>query len=143
MNFCNIDFVRAREREPACIAGIERIHGLTGICASITAKVTTVLEDQAIDTVSILGTLATLPAVTLQVASGTELEHVWDRLVQRHHYLGYQRLLGHRLKYLALMGDRPVAALSFSAPALKLRVQGPVYRVVSCAEEDASRPHRQ
>ena len=40
-----------------------------------------------------------------------------------HHYLGYQKLLGQRLKYLAFIGNRPVAALSFSAPALKLRVR--------------------
>ena len=40
-----------------------------------------------------------------------------------YHYLGYQRLLGHRIKYLAYSQNRVVAALSFSAPALKLRVR--------------------
>ncbi|MDZ7597605.1 MAG: DUF4338 domain-containing protein [Desulfobacterales bacterium] len=45
---------------------------------------------------------------------------LWDQWVSRHHYLGYQRLLGHRLKYLAFLKDRPVAALSWSAPALKI-----------------------
>jgi SRSO17 transposase len=44
-------------------------------------------------------------------------------LVRGYHYLGYQRLLGHRLKYLAFLQGRPVAALSFSAPALALRVR--------------------
>lgn len=118
---CSIDFARAREREPAYRAGIEPIQGLTAIHASRMIKVTMMREDQAIDTV--LGTLATLPPVTVQVVSGTELERAWDRLVRQYHYLGYERLLGHRLKYLALMGDRPVAALSFSAPALKLGVR--------------------
>jgi SRSO17 transposase len=37
--------------------------------------------------------------------------------------LGYQKLLGHRLKYLALLEGRPVAALAFSAPARILRVR--------------------
>ena len=69
------------------------------------------------------GAVHALPAVTLLVASQSRLEIVWDQLVRQHHYLGYQRLLGHRLKYLAFMQDRPVAALSFSAPALKLRVR--------------------
>ena len=36
---------------------------------------------------------------------------------------GYQKLLGHRLKYLAYLQDRPVAALAFSAPARVLRVR--------------------
>jgi len=40
--------------------------------------------------------------------------------VNRHHYLGFRRLLGHRLKYFAFLQNRPVAALSWSAPALKL-----------------------
>lgn len=81
------------------------------------------LKDHASDTASICGVLDTLPAVSLRVASQTKVEPVWDQLVRQHHYLGYQRLLGHRLKYLAFMEDRPVAALSFSAPALKLRVR--------------------
>ena len=81
------------------------------------------VTDNAIDRAPICGAVDTLPAVRLQIASHTKLEIEWDRLVQRHHYLGYQRLLGHRLKYLAFMEDRPVAALSFSAPVLKLRVR--------------------
>jgi SRSO17 transposase len=37
--------------------------------------------------------------------------------------LGYKKLLGHRLKYLAFMHDRPVVALSWSAPALTLKLR--------------------
>jgi SRSO17 transposase len=81
-------------------------------------KGTMVREDETINPVH--GSLATLPAVTMNVVSGTELERLWDRLVRQYHYLSYQKLLGHRLKYLAFIGDTPVAALSFSAPALKL-----------------------
>jgi len=57
---------------------------------------------------------------TVEPISGSGWEPLWDRWVSRHHYLGYQRLLGHRLKYFAFFKDRPVAALSWSAPALKL-----------------------
>ena len=80
-------------------------------------------EDNLIDTTMICGAVDTLPAVILRIASQTNLENVWDGLVTQYHYLGYQKLLGHRLKYLAFMEERPVAALSFSAAALKLRVR--------------------
>jgi SRSO17 transposase len=59
----------------------------------------------------------------LDLVSQSEREPVWNELVERYHYLGYRKLLGHRLKYLALLQDRPVAALSWSAPALKLLVR--------------------
>lgn len=67
--------------------------------------------------------LRSMRPVRIQLVSHSEMETCWDQLVKKHHYLGYQRLLGHRLKYLAFMDDQPVAALSFSAPALKLRVR--------------------
>ena len=69
------------------------------------------------------GTLKSLRPVTLELVSGSELEPVWDDLVKQYHYLGYQKLFGHRLKYLARIGDHPVAALSFSAAALKVGVR--------------------
>ena len=68
----------------------------------------------------IIDQLHNLSAVSLKLISGSELEPLWDQLVRTYHYLGYQKLIGHRLKYLALIEDQPVAALSWSAPALKL-----------------------
>lgn len=136
MELCNIDFIRARERGPAYFAGVMHVFRQVGISAPIVSDEIMMPEDSKkgrcvrrgkdlcqIDSSPIRGAVHTLPAVTLQVASGSNLEIVWDQLVGRYHYLGYQRLLGHRLKYLAFMEDRPVAALSFSAPALKLRVR--------------------
>ena len=73
-----------------------------------------------IDTEPISGNLNDLPPVRVDLISGSDLESLWDQLVSNYHYLGYQNLLGHRLKYFAFMKDRPVAALSWSAPALKL-----------------------
>lgn len=80
-------------------------------------------DSRRIDSSPICGAVHTLPAVTLEVASQSNLENMWDQLVRQHHYLGYQKLLGHRLKYLAFIEDRPIATLSFSAPSLKLRVR--------------------
>jgi SRSO17 transposase len=76
-----------------------------------------------LDTWPIQGELQTWLPVTVEVASHSPLEPLWDRLVRGYHYLGYQKLLGHRLKYLALLQGRPVAAIAFSAPARILRVR--------------------
>ena len=66
------------------------------------------------------GSLKDFSPVTLQQVYGSELEPLWNELVQRHHYLGHRNLLGKRLKYLAFIEDCPVAALSWSAPAKRL-----------------------
>ena len=76
-----------------------------------------------LDTSPIQGAVHTVPPISVEVASHTPREPLWDRLVREYHYLGYQKLLGHRLKYLALLEGRPVAALAFSAPARVLRVR--------------------
>jgi hypothetical protein len=78
---------------------------------------------QRVDTTPLCEKLSFLPPVTVEVVSQTAWESSWDHLVRRHHYLGYQRLLGRRLKYLAFIGEQPVAALSFSAPVLRLGVR--------------------
>ena len=62
-----------------------------------------------------------LPSISLELVSHSIHEPLWDYLVSNYHYLGYRKLLGHRLKYLAFVNNRPVAAFSWSAPALKLR----------------------
>lgn len=67
--------------------------------------------------------LKALPPMSLKLASGSALEPLWDCLVRRYHYLGYRNLLGHRLKYIAFIDNRPVATLSWSAAALKLRAR--------------------
>ena len=68
----------------------------------------------------LIGSVKSLPAVTMMLVSGSDLEPVWDYYVKQFHYLGYRNLLGHRLKYLALIKDHPVAALSWSAAAWKI-----------------------
>lgn len=80
-------------------------------------------DEGPLDVSPICGELQAWPPLTVQVVSQSPLEPLWDHLVRGYHYLGYQKLLGHRLKYLACLQDRPVAALSFSAPARVLRVR--------------------
>jgi len=136
MTSCTIDIVKARERVPTSFAAMSCIRrqqrsiapsAKDGIMMSekAIAKTHPCTEQNAfhIDSSPLRGAVHTLPPITVQVASQSNWETLWDNLVREHHYLGYQRLLGHRLKYLAFVQDRPVAALSFSAPALKLRVR--------------------
>jgi len=79
--------------------------------------------ESLIDTSPITGVLTDLQPITLHLVSKSPLEALWDKLVSQYHYLGYKKLLGHRLKYLVLSRNRPVAALSWSAPALKIRAR--------------------
>ena len=77
----------------------------------------------ALSTQPMVGALADFSPVSLQLVSHTPQEPLWDQLVRQHHYLGCRKLLGRRLKYLAFSGGRPVAALSWSAAALKTRAR--------------------
>jgi hypothetical protein len=73
-----------------------------------------------VNTDAIAGVLNEFGPATVEPVSGSGWEPWWNRWVSRHQYMGYQRRLGHRIKYFASFNDRPVAALSWSAPALKL-----------------------
>ena len=68
--------------------------------------------------------LSNLPPVSVKLIGESELEPLWDQLVRSYHYLGYHKLIGHRLKYIALIEDQPVAALSWSAPASNPKAGG-------------------
>jgi len=76
-----------------------------------------------LDTRTISGNLKSFKPVSVSIASDSCLEPMWDELVRDHHYLGYRNLLGRRIKYIAFIQQRPVAALSWSAAALKLRAR--------------------
>ena len=69
------------------------------------------------------GSLKKFPEVDLKQVDGTNIEPLWNELVSTHHYLGFKRLLGKRLKYLAFIQQHPVAALSWSAPAKRINAR--------------------
>ncbi|MGC8529969.1 MAG: DUF4338 domain-containing protein [Leptospirillia bacterium] len=52
------------------------------------------------------------------VAKGFESE-IWNDFIERYHYLGYTVLPGAQIRYIAWVGDKPLACLSFSASAWK------------------------
>lgn len=45
---------------------------------------------------------------------------LWNELIQRYHYLGYQPMAGAQIRYLAYDGERPLAAFGFCSASLKL-----------------------
>jgi hypothetical protein len=62
-----------------------------------------------------LGNLQLCPVATPQQSS------LWNELIQRHHYLGYQPLPGAQLRYLIFSANRQLlAALGFGAAAWKV-----------------------
>jgi len=66
------------------------------------------------------GELGELGPLVVRPVRDEEEDGLWKRFVRTLHYLGFGKLFGHQIKYFAFLGHIPVAALSFSAPALKL-----------------------
>ncbi|MFH1567536.1 MAG: DUF4338 domain-containing protein [Gemmatimonadota bacterium] len=60
-----------------------------------------------------------LPDLHLELVQGRQASHLWNELVERYHYLGYQPLPGAQLRYFAQAGGRCLAVLGFGAAAWK------------------------
>lgn len=65
--------------------------------------------------------LSDLEPVTLKLARNTELEPLYNSLIQEHHYLGFCQIVGNHLKYIAFIGDRPVACLGWGSAAWSVK----------------------
>jgi SRSO17 transposase len=67
------------------------------------------------------GDLSEFPGpVSLILVDETKWESFWDKLIRKYHYLGYDSVIGARLKYLIALGERIVGAISFCSAAFKL-----------------------
>jgi len=53
----------------------------------------------------------------------TAYEAVWDKMIREYHFLGYDSMIGQRIKYLVLYKDRPIAALSYNRASLRVGVR--------------------
>jgi len=71
----------------------------------------------------VTGTIRGLPEIKIVCVDQTSLEEVWDYMVREYHYLGCQKIIGPRIKYLVLTQDRPIAALSYNQASLSLGVR--------------------
>jgi SRSO17 transposase len=66
------------------------------------------------------GTVRDFPQLRIIRADSHQLESLWDHMVREYHYLGYQKMIGPRVKYLVFTEDRPIAALSYNQASLTL-----------------------
>ena len=53
-------------------------------------------------------------ALTIELVNRAELEVFWNHLVKSYHYLGYNKIIGPRVKYLVWFKERPIAAISYT-----------------------------
>ncbi len=70
---------------------------------------------------SVRENLSSLPPINLRLARNTPIEPLYNSLIQQHHYLGYKQIVGNHLKYIAFIGDRPVACLGWGSAAWSVK----------------------
>ena len=65
--------------------------------------------------------LSDLEPVELKLVRNTDLEKLYNSLVQEHHYLGFRQIVGNHLKYMAFIGERPVACIGWGSAAWSVK----------------------
>lgn len=65
--------------------------------------------------------LSDLEPVELKLVRNTDLETLYNSLVQKHHYLGFRQIVGNHLKYMAFIGKRPVACIGWGSAAWSVK----------------------
>ncbi|MCL2026780.1 MAG: IS701 family transposase [Leptospirales bacterium] len=83
-------------------------------------KKSIVKTDFKFDKTPIECTLPELQPLKFVLASKTPLEPVWDYAVSEYHYLGYDMMIGPRLKYVVFSEKKFIAAFSFNQAAYKI-----------------------
>jgi hypothetical protein len=68
-----------------------------------------------IDRSPVAGPLSGFPEVSIRQVRRQPWEELFNGLIEHHHYLGYCQPVGEHLKYLAALGDRPVACFTWSS----------------------------
>lgn len=63
------------------------------------------------------GKPSNFPPVKLKLVRNTSCEPLYNSLIQEHHYLGYRQIVGNHLKYIAFIGEQPVACLGWGSAA--------------------------
>ena len=58
--------------------------------------------------------------IEIRAVNRTELESLWDYMVKNYHYLGYEKMIGPRIKYLAQYRGVPIAALSYKSAFFRI-----------------------
>jgi len=74
-----------------------------------------------IDQNPIKANLADLGPVKLKLVRNSDLEPLYNSLIQQHHYLGYRQIVGNHLKYMAFANGQPVACLGWGSAAWSVK----------------------
>jgi len=61
-----------------------------------------------------------LASVNLEVVDTAQSSTLWNELIERYHYLGYQPLPGAQIRYLVVSSSGPIGALGYGAAAWKV-----------------------
>jgi len=69
------------------------------------------------DETPLIAKLSDLETVEIKLVRNTDLETLYNSLVQEHHYLGFRQIVGNHLKYMAFIGERPVACIGWGSAA--------------------------
>jgi SRSO17 transposase len=76
-----------------------------------------------LDATPLSGTLKEFQPLDIRIVNQTEFEPTWDLMVRHYHYLGYDKMIGPRIKYLVFQKGVPIAALSYNRAALRIGVR--------------------
>lgn len=74
-----------------------------------------------IQKVPLEGTPSDFEPVRLQLVRNTSLEPIYNSLIQQYHYLVYRQIIGNHLKYMAFIGEQPVACLGWGSAAWSVK----------------------
>ena len=69
------------------------------------------------------GIVSEFQPIEIIIVDKSELERVWDTMVRQYHYLGLDRMIGPRIKYMALYQGKPLAALSYNRASLAVEAR--------------------
>lgn len=81
------------------------------------------MDDAQLHQQPLVGNLKDFQPLSFVLVNGTENENIWDHMVRTWHYLGYDQMIGPRIKYLVLFQDMPIAAISFNRASLRVGVR--------------------
>jgi len=76
-----------------------------------------VVKNIKVDTTPISCNISDLGPVQVKMVRHTDLEQLYDSLIDQYHYLGYVQIVGNHLKYMAFSGDIPVACIGWGSAA--------------------------
>ena len=65
--------------------------------------------------------ISLLPPVELKMVRSTDSELLYNSLVHYHHYLGYRQIVGNHLKYIAYIGEQPIACIGWGSAAWSVK----------------------